>query len=95
MIFQAFINAAVITGLIPFTGIPLPFISLGGSSLVTCLTGTGLLLSVSRGSIEKGKVKSASFAIGRRNGRPRLSRAGRGEGVGPGMRSSRTTAVGR
>jgi len=75
--FQAFINVAVITGLIPFTGIPLPFISLGGSSLVTCLTGVGLLLSVSRGSIEKGKVKSASFALGRRDRRPRLSRSGR------------------
>jgi cell division protein FtsW len=95
MTFQAFINAAVITGLIPFTGIPLPFISLGGSSLVTCLTGTGLLLSVSRGSIEKGKVKSASLAIGRRDRGPRLSRTGRGQSTGSGMRSSCTTAVGR
>lgn len=75
--FQAFINAAVITALIPFTGIPLPFISLGGSSLVTCLAGVGLLLSVSRGSIEKGKVTGASFALGGRDGGPRLSRTGR------------------
>jgi len=76
--FQAFIHAAVITGLIPVTGIPLPFISLGGSSLVTCLTGVGLLLSISRGSIEKGKVQGASFAFGRGDRGPRLSRIGRG-----------------
>jgi len=75
--FQAFINAAAIVGLIPFTGITLPFISVGGSSLVTSLIGVGLLLSVSRGSIEKGKSTGASFAVGRRDGRPRLSRPGR------------------
>jgi cell division protein FtsW len=95
MVFQAFMNAAVITGLIPFTGIPLPFISMGGSSLVTCLTGTGLLLSVSRGSIEKGRVRGAVFALGRRDRRPRLSRPGRGQGSGQGIRSSRTAAMGR
>jgi cell division protein FtsW len=47
--FQALINMLVITGTIPFTGIALPFISVGGSSLITCLAGLGLLLSVSRG----------------------------------------------
>jgi cell division protein FtsW len=46
--FQALINIAVVTGTIPFTGIALPFISLGGSSLVTCMIGIGILLSVSR-----------------------------------------------
>jgi len=80
--FQAFIHAAVITGIIPFTGIPLPFISAGGSSLVTCLTGVGLLLSVSRGSIEKGKVENASVALGGWDGRPRLSRTGRDRRTG-------------
>jgi cell division protein FtsW len=47
--FQALINMLVVTGAIPFTGIALPFISVGGSSLITCLVGLGLLLSVSRG----------------------------------------------
>jgi len=75
--FQAFINTAGIVGLIPFTGITLPFISVGGSSLVASLVGVGLLLSISRGSIEKGKSTGASFAVGRWDSRPRLSRAGR------------------
>jgi len=46
--FQALINIAVVTGTIPFTGIALPFISVGGSSLVTCMVGIGIVLSVSR-----------------------------------------------
>lgn len=46
--YQALINLAVITAVIPFTGIPLPFISYGGTSLLSSLIGVGLLLSVSR-----------------------------------------------
>jgi cell division protein FtsW len=45
---QALMNMAVVTGTIPFTGIALPFISLGGSSLVTSLVGIGIMLNVSR-----------------------------------------------
>lgn len=45
---QAFINIGVVTDSIPFTGVPLPFISFGGSSLVVSLCAVGLLLSVSR-----------------------------------------------
>lgn len=46
--YQALINIAVITATIPFTGIPLPFVSYGGSSLLISLVGIGILLSVSR-----------------------------------------------
>ena len=49
LIFQALINIAVVTATVPITGIPLPFISYGGSSLVASLASIGLLLSVSRG----------------------------------------------
>jgi cell division protein FtsW len=45
---QALVNLAVVTGTIPFTGIALPFISVGGSSLVTCMVAMGILLSISR-----------------------------------------------
>jgi cell division protein FtsW len=47
-IFQAFINIAGITGLLPFTGVPLPFISYGGTSLVVSLAGVGILLNISK-----------------------------------------------
>lgn len=45
---QALFNIAVVTGTIPYTGIALPFVSYGGSSLVTCLTGIGIMISISR-----------------------------------------------
>jgi len=47
LVFQAFINIAVVTGLVPTTGIPLTFVSYGGSALVMALAGVGVLLSIS------------------------------------------------
>jgi cell division protein FtsW len=45
---QAVVNLAAMLSLLPLTGVPLPFISYGGSSLVMTLTGVGLLLNISR-----------------------------------------------
>lgn len=45
---QALINLAVSVGLIPFTGLTLPFISYGSSSVMTCLLAAGVLLNVAR-----------------------------------------------
>ena len=45
---QAFINMAAISGLLPLTGIPLPFVSYGGTSLAMTLTSVGILLNISR-----------------------------------------------
>jgi cell division protein FtsW len=45
---QALINMGVVLGMLPTTGIPLPFVSSGGSSLLTSMTAVGLLLSVSQ-----------------------------------------------
>lgn len=45
---QALLNAAVVCGAVPPTGLPLPFVSAGGSSLVAYLGAMGVLLSISR-----------------------------------------------
>ena len=74
---QAFINIAVVVALIPITGITLPFISAGGSSLSISLAAVGILLSISRESVERGSWNDASADRGRRNGRAHLPRPGR------------------
>ena len=45
---QAFVNISVVLGLLPTKGLPLPFVSFGGSSLVISLLGMGILLNVSQ-----------------------------------------------
>lgn len=46
--FQAFMNMGVVVGIVPTTGIPLPFISYGGSALLACMLMAGILLNVSK-----------------------------------------------
>jgi cell division protein FtsW len=46
--FQAFFNMSVVLALLPTKGIPLPFVSYGGSSLLINLIGMGILLNVSQ-----------------------------------------------
>lgn len=48
LVLQAFMNIGVITATIPFTGIPLPFVSFGGSSLMVSLLAVGIMLNISR-----------------------------------------------
>lgn len=49
---QALINFAVVLGMVPTKGIPLPFVSYGGSSLLVMLLGTGVLLNISQQAAE-------------------------------------------
>jgi len=51
---QALINISVVSGLLPVTGVPLPLISTGGSSLITSLVSIGILLNIAKG--EKGEL---------------------------------------
>lgn len=53
IIFQAFVNMAAISGIMPLTGVPLPFISYGGTSVIFLLIGAGILLNISKYAKEK------------------------------------------
>jgi cell division protein FtsW len=75
IIVQALINIAVMVGVMPLTGIPLPLLSYGGSSLVAMLAAVGAMQSVYRGS-RKGAGFGASLGRSRRNRRARVSGAG-------------------
>jgi cell division protein FtsW len=67
---QAAINLAAVLGLAPLTGIPLPFVSYGGSSLVVLLASVGILLNIAhRGNAAAGSVPDRS----RGDGRPRAA----------------------
>jgi len=44
--FYAFVNSAMVTGLLPVVGVPLPLVSSGGTSMVTLLAGFGILMSI-------------------------------------------------
>jgi cell division protein FtsW len=53
---QAALNMAMVTGLLPVIGVPLPFISSGGSALVSCLCGVGVVLSLAREEMRPAKA---------------------------------------
>ena len=75
---QAFINIGVVVALFPITGITLPFMSAGGSSLIISFAAVGILLSISRETVEKGTWNDDATADrGRRDGRAHLPGSGR------------------
>jgi cell division protein FtsW len=71
---QAAINMAAAIGVAPLTGIPLPFVSYGGSSLVVMLGAVGVLLNIARNG---GRATAAVPDRGRRDGRTRRAGTGR------------------
>ncbi|WP_234736633.1 FtsW/RodA/SpoVE family cell cycle protein [Tellurirhabdus bombi] len=56
IVIQAMINMAVSVGLVPVTGLPLPLLSMGGTSLLFTGTAIGIILSVSRGEVDESKI---------------------------------------
>lgn len=71
---QAFINIMVNTSLFPITGITLPFMSYGGSSMVTSLLAIGVLLNISKYTIENAYSIDRRRDSGARVSKPRYSR---------------------
>ncbi|MBA2700793.1 MAG: cell division protein FtsW [Chloroflexi bacterium] len=85
---QAFINIAVVVTLVPITGITLPFLSAGGSSLIISFAAVGILLSISRETVEKGTWNDDASAHRRRGD-------GRAHLPGPGRRALTARPTGR
>jgi cell division protein FtsW len=88
LVLQSLIHVAVITAALPTTGMPLPFLSYGGSSLLFSLLGVGILLSISRDSAMSVKVQRwkpiresirESIDMRRRHGRAHLPSPGSGQ----------------
>ncbi len=88
---QATINLFAVMGLAPLTGVPLPFVSYGNSSLMTSLFAVGLILNVARG----GTAKAARTSTGGRAGKLRVVEGGRRPATGRSRSSGARKAKGR
>jgi len=94
---QATINLFAVMGLAPLTGVPLPFVSYGNSSLLTTLFAVGLILNVARGGTGgAGKLRLVEGGRSRAptKGRSRSSGARSRKSGGGGGRNSRTRRAG-
>jgi len=95
---QATINLFAVMGLAPLTGVPLPFVSYGNSSLLTTLFAVGLILNVARGGTGgAGKLRLVEGGRSRATpskGRSRSSGARSRKSGGGGGRNSRTRRAG-
>jgi cell division protein FtsW len=85
MALQAFLNIAVVTATVPFTGITLPFVSYGGSSMLVSFAAMGILLNITKFTQEHSsdglaETSLAAAADRRRHWWARLSHARRGAG---------------
>jgi cell division protein FtsW len=91
LIFQAIVNIGVVTASLPFTGVPLPLISFGGSSVVVSMASIGLLLAISRRTMpvskpEKKEERREVNHIRRRNRGARVPGASHGAKPRPAVR---------
>jgi cell division protein FtsW len=71
IVVQAFVNIGGVVGVLPETGIPLPFVSAGGSSLVVLLAATGLVVRIAR---QPEETTRSTIAAGRAQRRPQPER---------------------
>jgi len=74
LVFQALVNMSVAVGLGPVTGLPLPFVSMGGTSLLFTGIAVGIILSVSRGDVDE-SINGLHAEGGASNNRYKRSKA--------------------
>lgn len=90
LIFQVIVNIGVVTSTFPFTGVTLPLISFGGSSLVISMASLGILLSISRRTVPEAAAEKEenieTHDIRRRHRRSRLPGFGRRSKSGAALR---------
>jgi cell division protein FtsW len=55
---QAFVNMGVAVGIVPITGLPLPFVSMGGSSILFTGIALGIIISVSKGEVDEFEIQN-------------------------------------
>ena len=71
---QTLVNLGGVTGLLPITGVPLPLVSFGGSSLVVTLAGIGILVSIGRAGAVPAAVRGSTAGDRRSGPKPRSTK---------------------
>jgi cell division protein FtsW len=107
ILIQASVNLFAVMGMAPLTGVPLPFVSYGNSSLMATLFAVGLILNVARGGkasaardsgtaggAGKLRVVDGGRVSARERSRASSARAAKGRGGGGGNRGARRTRHG-
>jgi cell division protein FtsW len=98
IVVQATINLFAVMGLAPLTGVPLPFVSYGNSSLLTTLFAVGLILSVARGGTAaagKLRVVEGGRSPARKRSKPSRGKSAQSRGGSGGNRRPRRASDGR
>ena len=67
---QTLVNLGAVTGLLPITGVPLPFLSFGGTALVVTLAGVGVVASVALDGVRSTERRNARSRSSGARGRP-------------------------
>ncbi len=90
---QALVNMGAVVGVLPITGVPLPLVSFGGSSMVVLLAAVGILLNVARQDTARRAVAGWPAGVARRRGPAAgagwAHRSGHGAGRGPVVSANR------
>jgi cell division protein FtsW len=95
---EATINLFAVMGLAPLTGVPLPFVSYGNSSLIATLFAIGLILNVARGGTAaagKLRVVEGGRSPARKRSKPSRGKSAQSRGGGGGNRRTRRAGDGR
>jgi cell division protein FtsW len=92
---QAAVNLAAVLGIAPLTGIPLPFVSFGGTSLLVLLAAVGILLNIAVDERAPSRAAQSRDAMSGRGRRHRRSRAAGARGGGGAARARRPRDVRR
>jgi cell division protein FtsW len=98
IVVQATINLFAVMGLAPLTGVPLPFVSYGNSSLLATLFAVGLILNVARGGTAaagKLRVVEGGRSPARKRSKPSRGKSAQSRGGGGGNRRPRRASDGR
>ena len=86
---QALANVAVVLGLVPVVGVPLPLVSSGGSALISCLLALGMVMSFARAEPGADEALTARAAVVRHSLAVVGARASAARGAAPAYRRSR------